>query len=463
MSFLLRSNFKATSYTTAPAAGATKTWREASHLKKNRRNNGSVTAMMNKLARQKKHDPKPVKEAIKAIPLENKTYQMKPAALALKAVVRMKNLARKAGIGKAKATDHFTRLAGGLLRRDALKNQLESLTSKRDELTEKLSSTDVKLSEIKTEKKNVRTLMRKVLHSNRLDSRFSVSYMDQLDGLRNSSQELKAGAVSIKQDLYVINAKITAATEKLGNMEIPVPVIGREHSISPAGSDQLDQGGLSDSLTEDASQGRESISPASEHEVVEEAPPLIIKSTEEAISQHNAHVPEEGSLTLQPEMAPASPKRVISVSKRTSQRLSAYLEKVNKTGLMGLAMAKKALTKDAEELSSALSFVEYMHTVRSEPGARDSLNGILHNKKKASTVLVQLQKKLQRECGTYEKDFDRSIILSESERDEATQAYAHQHGLDPVKLKGLMHEVAHATSKDREVKTVVLTEYMTRA
>lgn len=328
-----------------------------------------------------------------------KHYKSKTYGHAAIAVVKMQKIAKRAGIYRRKT-----------------KQNISALKEEKNACLTRLKTINNRQAQIKIDKESVRSTMKKVLESNIIEPRLCVVYMNEEEALRKESKALKAETVKITKQMLLLNTKIAAEEELLQNITSTFTKPEEKISISP---------------------------------VMEKSEPKETNHEAEVISKKIVDSPT------------ISPRTVIDIPEKTSRRLSVYLRKIEKTGLLGLAMSKKELQREAEGLSSELSFTEYMHAVQSTPGARDSLINILNEPKKASTVLVQLQKKLQREWGTYPKEFDRSIILPETKREEIIESYALQHSLDSTRLKSLINEVANATAKDREVKTKNLTAYMT--
>ncbi len=440
------------------AAPATNPRAKSSRFTKNKKaslRGDSITAMMTRLSRERRRNPRPAVGAIQAAPVEAGAAKATPKNPLLTAAIKIQRMARKIGIRKAKVANNFARLSKTLLTREEERGKITPLKDRKQELTTRLDGITIALAGIKEEKEAARKTMRKALSSNVMESKYCVQFMDDIEVLRRKSKQLKAEAVEIRQEVASLDAQIIAAEKSLLDKYAAGPNLAAGPSIqeaAPIGTSR--QGGASKQETT-----REAALEGLAHERGNITPPPEREEEEGGAAAAGAAAAQE-EVEEHKEVAPATPMMTISVSPDTSARLAAYLHKIDKTSLFALGMSKKTLEAEAKALSSALTFIEYMHAVRTNPGAHDSLNGILGNRKKASTVLVQLQKKLQKECGTYNKSFDNALIIPLEIRKESIESYAKEHQLDPIKLESLMSQVAHATAEDREEKTAVLTKYM---
>ena len=169
--------------------------------------------------------------------------------------------------------------------------------------------------------------------------------------------------------------------------------------------------------------------------------------------------PEESSPTDSPTPF-LEIKQTPSISKDVQEQLAAYLVKVDKATTATLLRIKNELAKEAEELSSQMDFFLYMDQIVNNPTSKKAFQGISNQNIKAKPMFIQLQKKIQREVGTYPKEFDKSLIKSNQDLQNNLKEYAASRGLDSKKLETLFYEVANANEKTRVAKTKELTAYM---
>jgi hypothetical protein len=125
-----------------------------------------------------------------------------------------------------------------------------------------------------------------------------------------------------------------------------------------------------------------------------------------------------------------------------------------------LPKIKEALATKGKELFSKMDFFIYMHEIVNNPISKKAFQGISNQAIKANPMFIQLQKKIQREVGTYPKEFDKSLIKSTQDLQNNLKEYAASRGLDSKKLETLFYEVANANKKTRVTKTKELTAYM---
>ena len=149
-----------------------------------------------------------------------------------------------------------------------------------------------------------------------------------------------------------------------------------------------------------------------------------------------------------------------SISESTKQKLVNYLSTINKSGTLALVSNKKVLATQAEDLAKEMDFFTYMDQVASDPNAKTSFKGICNQSPKAKVMLTQLQKTIQRESGTYNKDYDKKQIKSPEVMRSDIEYYAQKYGLNVDELEKLVKDVSIADEKTRVVKTKALTDYM---
>jgi hypothetical protein len=205
------------------------------------------------------------------------------------------------------------------------------------------------------------------------------------------------------------------------------------------------------------------------HSLRNESPPLfpqpvgaMIDSTQSSSTSFQPIepvLPEETSPTNSSSSS-IEIKTTPSISKDLQKQLAAYLVKVDQAPKVKLLTMKKELAKEAEELSNQMDFFIYMNQIVNNPTSKKAFEGISTQNIKATPMFTQLQKKIQREVGTYPKGFDKSLIKSREEIQKNLQKYATSRGLDLNKLETLFYEVANATEKTRVAKTKELTSYM---
>gem|GEM_PF-6726333 len=169
--------------------------------------------------------------------------------------------------------------------------------------------------------------------------------------------------------------------------------------------------------------------------------------------------PEESSPTNSPTPF-LEIKQTPSISKDVQEQLAAYLVKVDKATTPTLLRIKNELAKEAEQLSSQMDFFIYIDQIVNNPTSKKAFQGISNQNIKAKPMFIQLQKKIQREVGTYPKEFDKSLIKSKQDLQNNLKEYATSRGLDSKKLETLFYEVANANEKTRVAKTKELTTYM---
>jgi hypothetical protein len=179
-------------------------------------------------------------------------------------------------------------------------------------------------------------------------------------------------------------------------------------------------------------------------------------TVEDIVLSPASHKPAEISPPQQ--TSPTNSPR--SSTENIQNQLAEYLSKVDKSSIITLPKIKEALATKGKELFSKMDFFIYMHEIVNNPISKKAFQGISNQAIKANPMFIQLQKKIQREVGTYPKEFDKSLIKSTQDLQNNLKEYAASRGLDSKKLETLFYEVANANKKTRVTKTKELTAYM---
>ena len=379
----------------------------------------------------------PLAEEIKALeslePQAAKTYKMKPATkLALKAVVKMNKIAKDVGIQRKEKAEN-------LKKKEYIESAIIAIKNTIDQVNIDLES---KVNEKKEVIKNLKV-----------------------------EQGVITSGIIVGADLKQFKKTEAVYTEKLKNIETEInlmkelislnqqEILAYEKSLALMNTQES-----KDQKLEVKEQRVEQMEVSSEKVPVTSTPTVELETeitddvTDKVDLQPTVSDKVEVDLPVQPLAVKPSERAVISEA--TKKELFDYLNTINKTGEIALKGRGKELEKRANDLSDKLDFFNYMGVVSSDSKCKDSFKGILKQKLKANVMLVQLQKTLQKEMGTYNKDYDKKLIKSEEKLNEEIEYYARNNKLDPDQLAQLMSEVSIADTKTRVGKTTKLISYM---
>jgi hypothetical protein len=373
---------------------------------------------------------------------------MKPATkLAIKAAVRMNKIAKDVGVQRKREENQKRKAAIesaiGDVKNTLIKNDsiLQSLDKELPEVSEKLKiergvirSGIIEGDDLKQfiEKEAIYSKQRAEIKSDIKNRRMLKSANEQ----RLVDLEKKLGQIDTQDPREQKNEGRTQRVEQaqVSMEQVPAPSAQKEE--------------LRDRVDSQPAGGGGGVKADSPRDIKEEVEP------QRASGGGGAKV----DLPVQP-VAVKSSERVV-ISEATKKELLDYLETINKTMPIALKLRGKELEKRANDLSDKLDFFNYMGVVSSDSKCKDSFKGILKERVKANVMLVQLQKTLQKEMGTYNKEYDKKLIKSEEKLNEEIEYYAKNNKLDADQLAKLMSEVSTADTKTRVEKTSKLISYM---
>lgn len=375
--------------------------------------------------------------ATSVTPKKAHTYQMKPAAIALAAVVKLKRMTM---VTKTLNQDKKELLE----KKDLLEGNKSKMSSDLEELKKNISA-------IKKVKNENAEFIKNVTKTGKMELKL-------LDSFRLKDEDFRMKLEILEKTVAYINAKISTYTQQISALDEQLTTI--EAQLNKKEPSPISTATSTDLTTENRVPDPEELAPQpiSEQKSPQIAEPNLTEPTESP-SISGRITPTHSPQPLQ-DAAPAVKIAQPTISADTKKQLGTYLARIDKSNPLALMSNKKELASTAESLSKQMDFFTYMDQVVSDPGLKKSFQGISNQAAKAQVMFTQLQKTIQRESGTYDKPYDKNQIKSPSQRMAAISNFSEQHGLNSGKLDQLLTNVANANQKTRIAETKKLIDYM---